>query len=58
MASKQTNQNEFIVQVVAKATRVVIQTLAIAGTTRVDNAGPKMSGPIMKQPMFDWSTKD
>ena len=58
MASKKTGQNEFIAQAVAEATRLAIQTMAAAGTTRRDNVRPKMSGPIKKQPMFDCSTKD
>ena len=53
MASAQTNQNEFIAQAVAKATNVAIQTMVIASTSSPDNVGPKMSGPIMKQPTFD-----
>ena len=58
MASEQTRQNEFIAKAVAKATSVAIQTMTTADTSRPDNAGPKMSRPIMKQPMCDWSTKD
>ena len=40
------NPNEYIVQAVAK------------GAARAENVGAKMSGPIMKQTTFDWSTKD
>ena len=32
--------------------------MAAAGTSRPDYVRPKMSGPIMKQPTFDWSSKD
>ena len=48
----------FIAQAVANAAMVSIQAMAMAGTSRQDNAGFKMSGSIMKQPMFSWSTKD
>ena len=30
----------------------------MAGTEGAENAGPRMSGPIMKQPTFDCSAKD
>ena len=53
MEHEQTSQNEFMTHAVAKATRLTIQTVATAGTSRPDNVGPKMSGSIMKQPMFD-----
>ena len=32
--------------------------MAAAGTSRQDNAEPRMSGPIMKEPTFDKNTKD
>ena len=53
MASEQTNTNEYITQAVAKAARVAIQTISVAGTARAENAGPRVSEPIMKQPSFD-----
>ena len=37
---------------------MAIQTIAAAGTSRQDSAEPRMSGPIMKEPTFDQSTKD
>ena len=58
MASEETNTNEYIAQAVAKAVRVSIQTMFMAVTARTESVGPRMSGPIMKQPTFDWSTKD
>ena len=45
-------------QVITKVARAAVQTMATAGTSRQDNAGPNMSGPIMKQSMFNWITKD
>ena len=41
MGSEQISQNKFIIQAVAKAARVAIQTMAAAGTSRQDNAGTK-----------------
>ena len=58
MANEQINTNEYIAQAVAEAARAAIQTMAVAGTTRVKYAGPRMSGPIMKQLIFNWSAKD
>ena len=56
MASKQRSQNEFIMQAVAKEARAAVQTMATAGTSRQENAGLKMREPIMKQPVFNWTT--
>ena len=58
MANKQANTNEYIAQAIAKAARVAAQIMSAAGTARAENARPRMSGPIMKQPTFDWSAKD
>ena len=58
MASKQIGQNKFLMQAVAEGARVAIQTMATACTSRQDNAGLNMSGPIMKQPRFNWNAKD
>ena len=58
MAYEQTSTNEYITHTVPEAAWVAIQTITTAGTARTENMGPKMSGPIMKQPTFDWSTKD
>ena len=58
MASEQVSQNEFITQAVAEAARVAIQTIAMANTSRQENKGPRMSGSILKQPMFSWNAKD
>ena len=53
MASEQISQNEIIMQAVAEATRVAIQTIATTSMARQENAGTKMNGPILKQPMFN-----
>ena len=57
-ANEQTNSNEYIAQTVAKAARVAKQILSVTGAARTENAGPKMSGPIMKQPTLYWSSED
>ena len=58
MANVQVCQNVFIVQAIAEATRVAIQTMATAGMARQENLGTKMSGPILKQSMFNWKAED
>ena len=58
MTSKQISQNEFIAQAVAEAARVAIQTMATTGMARQENAEIKMSGPILKQPTFNWKAED
>ena len=56
MTSEQTNVNEYRAQAVAKAARMAIQTMSAASTG--ENVGPRMCGPMMKQPTFDWSAKE
>ena len=58
MANEETNSNEYIEKAVAEAARVAIQKMSMACKARTENEGPRMSGPIMKQPTFDWSSKD
>ena len=58
MANEKTNSNEYTAQAVAKAARVAIQTISIAGAARAENMGPRMNSPIMKQPTFNLSSKD
>ena len=43
----------------AEATRIAIQTMAKMQTQRVPNAaGPKLDGPALKQPIFNWEAPD
>ena len=59
MASKQAMLNEVIAKAVAETTRVAIQTMAVAATERTQStAGPKIDGPAMKQPTFNWEAHD
>ena len=64
MATEQTNIREAIVQTVAEAVRVAVKVMV---ATRVENCtrhegtqdvGPKISGPIIKQPTFNWEAED
>ena len=58
MASEQV-MNEVITRAVAEATRVAIQTMAEAWAERTyDISEPKIGGPAMKQPTFDWNAED
>ena len=55
MASEQVIANEAIAKTVAEATRAAIQTMAAAAEERPQSAaGPKIGGPVMKQPSFNW----
>ena len=58
MASEQI-MSKAIARAVAEDTRIVLQTMAGAQVERMhDGSGPKVGGPTMKQPMFDWNTQD
>ena len=44
-----------IISAVAEATRVALQMIAEAHAQRTQDAtGPKLGGPTLKQPTFDW----
>ena len=58
IASEQISQNEFIAQEIPKVIRAAIQTMATANMERQENGGIKMSMPILKQPMFNWTAED
>ena len=58
MATKQI-MSEAIVKAVAEARRVVIQALAEAVAEQPQGmAGPKIGGPAMKKPTFNWDSED
>ena len=47
--------SEVIARAIAEATRVVLQMMAEAQAQRTQKAtGPKLGGPTLKQPTFDW----
>ena len=51
--------SEAITKAVAKATRIAIQTMTKMQARRVPNAaGPKLDGPTLKQPTFNWEAPD
>ena len=58
MGSEQVSQNEFSVQAIAGATIVAIQTMASVGIASQENSGTKVSGPILKQLIFNWKAED
>ena len=47
-----------IPQAVGETAKVVLQTKAMAITTRAENVGPRNSWSCMKQPTFNWNSKD
>ena len=58
MTSEQIKTNEAIVQAVAEATRTAIQAMAVARAERTQNTGPRVGGPMMKEPTFNWEAED
>ena len=51
--------SEAITRAVAEAIRIAIQTMVEAQVERMhDGSGPKVDGPTMKQPTFDWNAQD
>ena len=53
MVSDQANANEAIAKAVAEATRAAIQAMAVVATEKLQNAGPKIGRPVMKQLNFN-----
>ena len=50
--------NEAIAKAVVEATQVAIQTLSEAQNQRSeDQRGPKLGGPVLKQPQFNWEAR-
>ena len=59
MASEQAITKSVIAKPVIEATRAAIQTMAAAMAERPQSvAGPKIGGPAMKQPSFNWEADD
>ena len=51
--------SEVITKAVAEASRVVIQTMAETQAQRMPSTtGPKVGGPALKQPNFNWEATD
>ena len=53
----QTAKNEAIVEAVVEATRAMIQTM-VELHQRQEVQGPKLGGPALKQPQFNWEVAD
>ena len=53
----QTVMNEMIMKAVAEATRAMIQT-KVESHQRQEVQGPKLGGPALKQPQFNWKAAD
>ena len=45
--------NEVIAKAIAEATRAMIQTM-VESHQRQEVQGPKLGGPVMKQPQCNW----
>ena len=55
----QSIMNEAITKAVAEATRVAIQAMAETQAQRMPNtSGPKVGGPTLRQPSFNWEVTD
>ena len=55
----QVAMNEAITKAVAEATRVAIQAIAEVQSQRLEGQrGPKLGGPTLKQPQFNWEATD
>ena len=55
----QAAMNEAIVKAMAEATRVAIQAMAETQAQRMPNTSrPKVGGPTLKQPSFNWEVTD
>ena len=51
--------SEMITKAVAEATRVAIQTMVETQVQRMPSTtGPKLGGPTLKQPNFNWEATD
>ena len=57
MASEQI-MSEVIAKALTEATRIALKTIAEVQVERThDRSGPKLGGPAMKQPTFDWGAQ-
>ena len=55
----QSIMNEAIMKAVAEVTRVAIQAIAETQAQRMPNtSGPKVGGPMLRQPSFNWEVTD
>ena len=55
----QVAMNKVITKAMAEATRVAIQAIAEVQSQRLEGQrGPKLGGPALKQPQFNWEATD
>ena len=55
----QATMNEVITKAVEEARRVAIQAIAVVQSQRSEGQqGPKLGGPALKQPLFNWEATD
>ena len=57
--AEQIEMRAVIAKAVAEAMRIMIQTMAEMQLRMVDSQqGPKIGGPVLKQPQFNWDVAD
>ena len=57
--AEQEIMNEAIVKAVSEATRILIETMTETQVQRSESqGGPKLSGPVLKQPQCNWKAAD
>ena len=57
--AEQMEMSEVIAKAVAEAMRITIQTMAETQLRMAENLqGPKIGGPVLKQPQFNWDVAD
>ena len=53
------NMSNVIAKVVADTTKIAIQTMADMQVQQIDSQyGPRLGGPALKQPIFNWEATD
>ena len=59
MMPKQESITQAIAQVVVQVMKASVQAMAVIGENNSGaRIGPKLGGPTLKQPTFDWSAMD
>ena len=57
--AEQIEMSKAIVKAIAEATRIAIHTMAEMQSRIAENQqGPKLDGPVLKQPQFNWEAAD
>ena len=61
MSTDQANITDTVAQIAAEAARVMVQAMDMASAEnkqRLQNVGPEIGGPLMRQPTFNWGSID